>query len=73
MKFFTNGTWRPRVTTIDEVPTPVGATCLACGHAIQTDDCGVLMIHVDASGDAYRPWHLVCYRAALGIEAEVKA
>jgi hypothetical protein len=68
MKFFTNGTWRPRVDTIEQIPTPVGKSCLACGQAIQADDCGVSMVHMSTSGDAYRPWHLACFRAALGIE-----
>lgn len=74
MKFFTDGTWEPRSPEIERVATPVGERCLACGRAIEPDDCGVSMIHADASigaalnGDAYRPWHLVCFRAALGIE-----
>lgn len=68
MRFFTNGTWRPRSTAIAEIPTPVGECCLACGAAIGADDCGISMVHMDASGDAYRPWHLACFRDALGIE-----
>ena len=68
MKFFSNGTWRPRFREIAEIPTPVGEGCLACGAAIQADDCGVSMVHMAASGDAYRPWHLACFRAALGID-----
>jgi hypothetical protein len=68
MKFFGNGTWRPRSPAIEEVPTPVGARCLACGAVIQDGDCGVSMIHMGVSGDAYRPWHLACFRDALGIE-----
>jgi len=68
MKFFTNGTWRPRTETIVEIPTPIGESCLACGAAICADDCGISMAHMDGSGDAYRPWHLACFRRALGIE-----
>jgi hypothetical protein len=68
MKFFSNGTWRPRAAEITEVPTPVGESCLACGAAIQPDDCGVLMVHMDRRGDAYRPWHLSCFQRSLGIE-----
>jgi hypothetical protein len=74
MKFFTNGTWSPRTPQIEQVATPVGDACLACGKTIGADDCGVLMIHADArmadavSGDGYRPWHLSCFRRALGIE-----
>ena len=68
MKFFSNGTWSPRVKEIAKIPTPVGESCLACGAAIQADDCGVSMVHMDASGNAYRPWHLACFRDALGIE-----
>ena len=72
MRFFTNGTWRPVAAEIVEIATPVGARCLACGAAIQAEDCGVSMVHMDGSGDAYRPWHLACFRKALGIEG-VKA
>ena len=68
MKFFTNGTWRPHLDAIDKFATPVGECCLACGAAIQTDDCGVSMVHMDTSGIAYRPWHLACFRRSLGIE-----
>ena len=68
MKFFSNGTWRPRAREIAKVPTPVGEHCLACGAAIQAEDCGISMVHMDASGDAYRPWHLACFRRSLGIE-----
>jgi len=68
MRFFTNGTWRPRLTAIEEIPAPVGERCLACGAPICTDDCGISMVHMDASGDTHRPWHLACFRAALGIE-----
>ena len=69
MRFFTNGTWRPRLAAMAEIPTPVGESCLACGGAIAADDCGVSMVHMDSSGDAYRPWHLACFRASLGIES----
>jgi hypothetical protein len=68
MRFFTNGTWRPRLSTIEQIATPVGDRCLACGKPIEIDDCGVSMIHMDGSGDAYRPWHLACFRVSLGIE-----
>ena len=68
MRFFTNGTWRPRALAIEEIPTPVGASCLACGKPIDAEDCGVSMVHMDVSGDAYRPWHLSCFHKALGIE-----
>jgi len=67
-QFFTNGTWRPRADTFAEVPTPVGEICLACGLAIRADDCGLSMVHLDESRAARRPWHLACFRAALGIE-----
>lgn len=70
MRFFTNGSWRPR-GTIAESPTPVGEACGACGAAIQVDDCGVLLVHVDDGGDAHRPWHLACLRRVLGIEGEL--
>jgi hypothetical protein len=69
MRFFTNGTWRPRLPSIEQIDTPIGQRCLACGAAITTDDCGISMIHADATGDAYRPWHLTCFRASLGIES----
>ena len=69
MKFFSNGTWSPRAKEIAEIPTPVGESCLACGAAIGADDCGVSMVHMDASGNAYRPWHLACFRRSLGIES----
>ena len=72
IRFFTNGTWRPRLAAIAEIPTPVGASCLACGEAIAAEDCGVSVVHMDVSGDAYRPWHLACFRVSLGIEG-VKA
>lgn len=68
MRFFTNGTWRPRATTITEIRTPIGEACFACGAPIQADDCGVSMVHMDVSGDAYRPWHLACFRRALKID-----
>lgn len=74
MKFFTNGTWHPRTGEIEEIPTPVGENCFACRVTIDADDCGVSMMHMDAtiasfaSGDAYRPWHLACFLTALGIE-----
>ena len=68
MRFFTNGTWRPRMDTIAEIPTPVGEGCIACDAPIQADDCGVSMIYMGPDGDAYRPWHLACFRKALGIE-----
>jgi hypothetical protein len=69
MKFFTNGTWEPRSPEIVRVKTPEGVPCLACGKPIGLGDCGVLMIYSDAqfSGE-YRPWHLACFRSALGIE-----
>lgn len=67
MRFFTNGTWRPSSPEIKEIPTPVGERCLACNAAIQDGDCGVSLVHMDASGDAYRPWHLACFRNDLGI------
>lgn len=69
MRFFTNGTWRPRSSSIEQIATPIGECCLACGKAIKTDDCGISMIHSDVSGDAYRPWHLACFRDSLGIES----
>ena len=68
MKFFTNGTWRPRLSTIVQIATPVGEPCLACGKSIEAEDCGISMIHMDGSGDAYRPWHLACFQFAIGIE-----
>lgn len=68
MRFFTNGTWRPRAAALVEIPTPVGEPCLACGAPIEADDCGVSMVHMDDRVDAYRPWHLACFRRALGIE-----
>lgn len=68
MKFFTNGTWRPRSSAIVEIPTPVGECCLACGEVIRVDHCGVSMVHMGTNGDAYRPWHLACFRDSLGIE-----
>lgn len=68
MRFFSNGTWRPAAPEIEEVPTPIGERCLACDAAIQDGDCGVSMVHMDVSATAYRPWHLACFRRALGIE-----
>ena len=68
MRFFTNGTWRPRLDASAEIPTPVGERCLACDAAIMADDCGVSMIYMSEAGDAYRPWHLACFRRALGID-----
>jgi hypothetical protein len=74
MQFFTNGTWSPRSPEIEQIETPVGEKCLACCRPIEVDDCGISMLHADAtvgdisSGDAYRPWHLACFRRALGIE-----
>ena len=68
MKFFTNGTWRPRLEAIQQIPTPVGESCLACDAPIAADDCGVSMIHMGVDGDAYKPWHLACFRRSLGIE-----
>lgn len=68
MKFFTNGTWRPRAHAIVEIPTPVGENCRVCGKAIHADDCGISMVHMEESGDTYWPWHLACFREALGIE-----
>jgi hypothetical protein len=68
MRFFTNGTWRPSTPEIEEVPTPIGEHCLACGTAIRDGDCGVSMVHMDVSGATYRPWHLACFRRSLGIE-----
>jgi hypothetical protein len=76
MKFFSNGTWQPRSAEIEQIDTPVGERCLACGKAIEADDYGVSMIHMDVplssalSGDAYRPWHLACFQRALGIKEE---
>ncbi len=68
MRFFSNGAWRPRDPMIKQVTTPVGEACLACGAAIEADDCGISMVHMDIRTDAYRPWHLACFRRALGIE-----
>lgn len=68
MKFFSNGMWRPRVDTIEEISVPIGERCLACGRALQADDCGVSMIHLDVSSSSYRSWHLACFQVALGIE-----
>lgn len=67
MKFFTNGTWRPNAA-LEQVPAPVGERCLDCNLKIHAEDCGVLMIHMSEEGDAYRPWHLSCFRRMLGIE-----
>jgi hypothetical protein len=47
MRFFSNGTWRPRSPSVVEIPTPVGEPCLAYGEPIQADDCGVSMAHMD--------------------------
>ena len=68
MRFFTNGTWRPRDPEIKEVPAPVGESCLSCASPIGEEDCGLLIVHMGAQGDAYRPWHLACFRRSLGIE-----
>ena len=68
MKFFTNGTWYPRLPVTAQIQTPVGEDCLACGAAIHLDDCGVSMIYMSTCGDAYRPWHLACFRRSLGID-----
>lgn len=68
MRFFTNGTWQPRSTSIAEIPIPVGVPCRSCEAPIQPDDCGVSMIHMDDHAETYRPWHLACFRRALGIE-----
>ena len=68
LRFFTNGTWRPRSSAIEQIKTPVGARCLACNKAIEADDCGISMIHSDTVGDAYRPWHLACFHESLGID-----
>ena len=70
MRFFTNGTWSPRTGEIEQIPTPIGELCLACRVEIEADDCGVSMVHMyDARGGAdYRPWHLACFRRALGID-----
>ena len=69
MKFFTNGTWRPRLG-LEQVATPVGEACLACGLPVEADDCGVSMVHMGevGIGAAYRPWHLACFRRSLGVE-----
>lgn len=67
-RFFSNGTWRPRLRAIEEVPTPIGECCVACGGRIQIDHCGVALMHADAEGEEYRPWHLACFRRAIGIE-----
>lgn len=69
MRFFTNGTWCPRLAAI-EVSTPVGERCLACGETIAAEDCGVSMLHMDGSYNAYRPWHLACFRTSLGVEGD---
>lgn len=69
MKFFTNGTWRPRSGDIEEVPTLVNRTCIGCGQPIQADDCGIFMPHTTERGNtSHLPWHLACFQAALGIE-----
>jgi hypothetical protein len=67
MRFFTNGSWRPRGPEIEQIATPVGEACLACGEAIQADDCGVSVVHLGWQSDAYRPWHLACFQRSLGI------
>ena len=67
LKFFTNGTWYPRYSVMAQVKAPVGESCLACDKPIEAEDCGVSMIHSDAKGDAYHPWHLVCFRASIGL------
>ena len=68
MKFFSNGAWRPAVDTIEEIATPIGEPCLACEAPICAEDCGVSMVHMSERGNAYRPWHLACFRDALGIQ-----
>jgi hypothetical protein len=53
-------------TCLPAVDTPVGETCLRCGVAIKADDVGVVMPYV-AETVVERPWHLTCFREALGI------
>lgn len=63
-------TWRPPLRASDEIPAPIGEPCLLCSEPIQAEDCGVFMIHMAIDGDAYRAWHLGCFRSALGVEGE---
>jgi hypothetical protein len=44
------------------VHTPTGDICLGCHTGIKTDDQGVLLPHMRASGhSSLEPWHLRCF------------
>ena len=66
MKFFN---YRPDwATARDECAVPVGEECWYCHQPIQPADEGVLMPHVESDEVAdWKPWHLRCFRKALGI------
>lgn len=53
---------------IPQVDTPVGETCTYCSAPIKEGDVGIVMPHVGATVEE-RPWHITCFRSALGIEA----
>lgn len=56
-------------TCIPQVDTPVGEACLRCGVPIKAGDVGILMPHTLDLDCVEKPWHISCFRAALGIEA----
>jgi hypothetical protein len=52
---------------IPEIATPVGDACLRCGLPIKEGDVGFVMPHMTEEVTVERPWHLACFRLALGI------
>lgn len=55
---------------IPSVDTPVDEVCMRCGILIKEGDVGVIMPHVGEKETVDRPWHIACFRLALGIGAQ---
>ena len=61
---------------IPSVDTPIGETCARCSVPIKAGDVGIVMPHMGAGVQfgthavEELPWHIACFRAALGIETK---
>lgn len=52
---------------IPQVDTPVGEACMRCGAPIKAGDVGIVMPHTSEVETVERPWHISCFRAAIGL------
>lgn len=73
MKFFGERWDAPAFDDAEEVPTPVGSSCLTCGEPILMGESGITMPAYLNGGVSIEPMHIECHlRQMLGCVAHLE-